>query len=122
MQHEELYLTDIVSAADAMARFIAGMTEGVFVASDIVRSAVMYKLIVIGEAAASLPDSFRVRHPQVPWVDVAAFRNKAVHHCFGTDWRTVWEVAVRDVPSLRALVVDILAAEFPSSASSSGPG
>ena len=122
MPREEFYLRDIVAAADAIGDFIAGLTVDVFVGVDVVRSAVMYKLIVIGEAAASLPESFRATHPQVPWADVAAFRNKAVHHYFGTDWRTVWEVAVRDVPSLRALVADILAAEFPSAPNSSGSG
>lgn len=52
MRHEALYLNDIVEAAGDIARFIAGVGADAFQGSDLLRSAVVQKLSVIGEAAA----------------------------------------------------------------------
>lgn len=42
--------------------------------------------MIIGEAAARLPKEFRDCHPEIPWVDIVAFRNIAVHAYFSVDW------------------------------------
>ncbi len=49
MRSNELYLSDIVQAADSIAQFVADMDEEQFVGDDLVRSAVLHKLAVIGE-------------------------------------------------------------------------
>jgi hypothetical protein len=41
MRSNELYLSDIVQAADSIAQFVAGMDEERFVGDDLVRSAVL---------------------------------------------------------------------------------
>ena len=107
MQRERLYLADIVEAADAIARFIAGIEEEQFVSNDLVRSAVLHKLTVIGEAVRQLPPELRSRHPVVPWRSVVAFRNIAVHAYFSVDWSIVWSTATHDVPILRDQVAAI---------------
>jgi uncharacterized protein with HEPN domain len=113
MRREELYLADMVEAADAIAGFLQGIERGGFLGSDLVRSAVLQKLLVIGEAAARLSREFRQRHPEVPWPDIIAFRNIAVHAYFSVAWPIVWVTATRDVPELRQAVAGILAAEYP---------
>jgi uncharacterized protein with HEPN domain len=55
MQREHLFLLDIVNAADAIGRFLDGVDEDAFHASELIQSAVLQKLTVIGEAAARLP-------------------------------------------------------------------
>ena len=114
MRREELYLRDIVEAADAIAGFIEDAPRAKFLRNDLLRSAVLQKLTIIGEAAARLPGSFRKFHPAVEWADVAAFRNLAVHAYFAIDWTIVWTTAVDDAPRIRQAVADILAAEFPA--------
>lgn len=52
MRREKLYLADIVEAADAVATFLAGVERDRFVHDDLLRSAVLQKLSIIGEAAA----------------------------------------------------------------------
>ena len=65
MRHENLYLTDIVEAADDIARFLVGVEAHSFRESDLLRSAVVHKLSVIGEAAARLSDALKDRNPEV---------------------------------------------------------
>lgn len=63
MRREELYLADIVEAADSIAHFIAGKARDVFLYDDLLRSAVLHKLTIIGEAVAHLSSDFQERYP-----------------------------------------------------------
>ncbi|MDO9068989.1 MAG: DUF86 domain-containing protein [Deltaproteobacteria bacterium] len=85
MRHEFLFLKDIIESTDAIGSFIADIELSSFAGNDLVRSAVLQKLIVIGEAAAHLPKDFRERHTDVEWSDMVAFRNIAVHAYFFVD-------------------------------------
>lgn len=113
MRREELYLDDIVEAADAIQVFLAGVERETFLQNDLVRSAVLQKLTVIGEAAARLPEEFRNHHADIEWSDIAAFRNIAVHAYFSVDWSIVWVAATQEAPELRRKIADILAEEYP---------
>jgi len=95
MRREELYLRDIVEAADHIARFIIGLDRSGFHGAELVRSAVVHKLAVIGEAAAHVSDELRSRYPEVPWPKIVAFRNILVHAYFGIDWDEVGEQRAR---------------------------
>ena len=48
-------------------------------AEDIVRDAVLYRMLLLGEIASALPDELRDSHPEVAWRQIRAFRNLAVH-------------------------------------------
>lgn len=106
MRHESLYLTDMVEAADHIAEFIAEIDFLAFQDSELLRSAVVQKLAVIGEAAARVSEDLRDRHPQVPWPQIIAFRAY-----FGIDWEVVWLAARNRCPVLREQVAGILSAE-----------
>jgi uncharacterized protein with HEPN domain len=111
MRDEGLYLTDIVEAAAAIHRFVGGMTEDDWIEDEVKQSAVMHRLIIIGEAAARLSKEFRERHPDIEWADIIGFRNFAVHAYFAVSWPMVWVTATEDVPALAEQVDNILAAE-----------
>ena len=113
MRREELYLRDIVEAANAIAGFLKSAEREAFLTDDLLRSAVLQKLTIIGEAAARLPGPFKDSHPDAEWPDIVAFRNLAVHAYFSIDWGIVWTTAVEDAPWIRAAVTQILAEEFP---------
>ena len=101
MRRDVLYLTDIVEAADHIAAFIADADFETFQKSEMMRSAVVQKLSVIGEGAARVSDTLRSRAPEVPWPQIVAFRNILVHAYFGIDWEEVWRAARTRCPVLR---------------------
>ena len=72
------------------------------------QAAILQKLIVIGEAAARLPDEFYQKHRPIPWLDIIGFRNIAVHEYFAVDWDIVWSTATKDVPALRTQIMELV--------------
>ena len=120
MRREELYLADILEATGAIGDFLEGVEPEDFAGDDLRRSAVLQKLVVIGEAAARLPTEFKQAHPTVEWADIIGFRNIAVHEYFAVDWSIVWVTATSDVPSLRLEISRILAGLVRDTESSMG--
>jgi uncharacterized protein with HEPN domain len=112
MRRDELYLTDIAEAADSIAAFLSGRDRQSFLQDDLLRSAVLHKLTIIGEAAARLSADFRAHHAEIEWPDIVGFRNIAVHAYFTVDWSIVWVTATQDAPQLRRRVSEILTSEF----------
>ena len=108
MRRDELYFADIVAAADAVAGFLAGVEEEDFAGNDLLRSAILQKLIVIGEAAGRVSAEAQSRYADIPWSEIVAFRNIAIHAYFSVDWSIVWTTAIEEVPVLRGQVVRIL--------------
>ncbi|MCB0103468.1 MAG: DUF86 domain-containing protein [Anaerolineales bacterium] len=112
MRPEKLYLTDIVEAAQAIERFIKGESYHEFEQNEMMNSAVLQKLTVIGEAASRLPKEFTNRFPEIPWVDIIGFRNIAVHEYFAIRWDIAWVAASEEVPVLKGQIEKILQEEF----------
>ena len=83
-----------------------------FLTNDLIRSAVLQKLTIIGEAASKLPSSFYDHHPEIPWRDITGFRNIAVHAYFAVEWPIVWVAATSDAPVLRDQIAEILVREL----------
>ena len=109
---EELYLRDIIEAIESVARFLSGQTRDEFLASDLLQSAVLQKLSVIGEAAARMGRTMREENSHVPWSSIIGLRNIAVHAYFQVDWPLVWDTTQVHLPPLREQVQAILTTKF----------
>ncbi len=62
--------------------------------------AVVYNIMIIGEAANLLTKEFREEHPEVPWRDIVDMRNVLVHGYFTTSAIFIWETYQKDLPEL----------------------
>ena len=108
MRLEELYLSDILEAADAIEIFLKDINKNDFIHNDLIRSAVLQKLTIIGEAASRLHRTFKEQHNDIEWADIIAFRNLTVHAYFSIDWSIVWTTAAKDVPELKQKISAIV--------------
>ncbi len=111
MRNDRLYLADILDAIQAIERFTANCDEGRFLDDELIQSAVLQKLSVIGEAAARLSDEARACGPEVPWKEIIGFRNIVVHAYLSVDWRIVFVTVADDLPQLKSNVVSLLAGQ-----------
>ncbi|MBU0752593.1 MAG: DUF86 domain-containing protein [Gammaproteobacteria bacterium] len=108
MRNDRLFLADIVDSIEAIERFTTGIDETCFVADELIQSAVLQKLSVIGEAAGRLTDETRTHAADVPWKEIIGFRNIAVHAYFSVDWRAVFVTVTDDLPMLKHAVATLL--------------
>ena len=68
--------------------------------------AVEMGLIRIGEAVNRIPDEVLELFSEQPWRQIVAMRNFPAHQYDDLDPRRVWRTVTRDVPRLRAHLVD----------------
>jgi len=116
LRRAELALCDLVDAARQIASFLDGVDKERFLDDSMIRSAVYGQLVIIGEAARTVPDDLRHRHAEVPWHRMVGLRNQVVHRYFSVDWDVVWSVARDNVPEMSRQVLDILREEYPLAA------
>jgi len=106
-----LYLNDVLESIDAITTYIKGVDRMTFLANGMMMDAVQKRLEVMGEAVKGLDASLKGRHPDVPWQRIAGMRDVLSHGYFGVDLNRVWEVAVRDLPVLRAQLLKVMEEE-----------
>ena len=66
---------------------------------------------IIGEASKNLPENFREKYKEVEWKRIAGTRDKIIHHYFGIDLNTVWDIVKKDLPDLKRKIKTILKTE-----------
>ena len=66
--------------------------------------AVVYNIMIIGEAANMLTNEFRDRHSEIPWRQIIDMRNVLVHGYYTTSPLFVWETYTNDLPLLKQQV------------------
>jgi uncharacterized protein with HEPN domain len=121
MRREELYVADLVDNARAVREYLDGVTRKRWDADPMLRDAVLYRMLLLGEIASALPEELHERYPEVAWRQVRAFCNLAVHRYFGVDWAVVWQIAQEEPPVLEEQALAIIRAEFPGLAQTYGP-
>ncbi len=57
-------------------------------------------LEVLGESAARTPEDFRMRHPELPWLEIAGLRNRLIHGYDSVDFDVIWTIVCDDLPPL----------------------
>ena len=101
-------LADIVERIDRIERATAEGRDA-FAASEVVQDAVIRNLEVIGEAAKAISARTRRQLLEVPWREMARFRDLAIHHYGQILSEEVWVIVSRDLPRIRRAVSRFIA-------------
>lgn len=96
-----LFIRDILDALERIEQFVGQTTFEAFVKNDLLSSAVVRKLEIIGEAAKNLPAEVRRRYPDIPWRSMARMRDRLSHGYFAVDYEVVWKVIKEELPALK---------------------
>jgi uncharacterized protein with HEPN domain len=99
------YIDDMIEFARKALSYTAGMDQAGFVAHQVVYDATLRNLELLGEAATHVPDDIRTNHPEVPWRQVIATRNRLIHGYLGIDDDTVWSIVRTDLPRLSTQLI-----------------
>ena len=72
--------------------------------SRLVQDATIRNLQTLAESSQRLSSEIKGTEPQIPWRELAGFRNVIVHGYLGVDLGAVWLVIEQDLPALTAAV------------------
>jgi uncharacterized protein with HEPN domain len=68
---------------------------------ELIQNWMVWHLQIIGEAARALSESFRQRHPEIPWAQIIGMRHIIVHEYFGIDLAIVWQAISVNLPDVK---------------------
>ncbi len=108
MRKDKELLQDILDALNSIENFSKSKSKKEFFKSDLLQSAVIRKLEIIGEATKKLSKDLKKKHMNIPWRDIAGMRDILIHEYFSVYLERVWEVIQKDIPELKKQISDIL--------------
>jgi uncharacterized protein with HEPN domain len=89
-------------------RFAEKLDKADLATNEEKQSAILYQIIVIGEATKRLSEEFRIQHPEIPWKDIAGMRDILAHQYDRVNLNTLWDAIETDIPELLALIQPLL--------------
>jgi uncharacterized protein with HEPN domain len=101
----EDYLEHIAEAIERATGYLQPVPDlAAFQKNPQVQDAVVRNIEIIGEAVNKIniaaPD-FIQQHPDIPWAQMRAMRNIAIHEYFFVDLKIVWTTVKNDFPELK---------------------
>ena len=100
MKETSKLILDMIEATGSILSY-AVQSFDEFVVDEKTQDAVMYNLIILGEAANSLPEQYQEDHPEIPWSSIIGTRNVIVHGYDQVKIHIVWDILQRDIKPLR---------------------
>ena len=101
MRDDRERLADILAAIDRIRRYVQDDRTR-FDTDELLQSAVLHWIEIIGEAAPGVSDKARAAHPEVPWRVITDMRNRVSHGYFDIDLDVVWNTVTRPGQGRRA--------------------
>jgi len=93
-------LMHMLEAAQEAVGYAAGLRRTDIDGNRPLQHSLVRCIEVIGEATARLSEEFRQAHPDMPWQDIVAMRNRLIHPYFDIDLDVVWRTAAEELPGL----------------------
>lgn len=101
----------MLDAARRAARLAQGRSRADLEQDDDLADAIMWRLTVVGEAAARVSAETQATLGAVPWPQILGMRNRLVHGYDQIRFDRVWQVLAADLAPLIAALEQALAAE-----------
>lgn len=110
-RRERDYLENIREAMERITAYTEGMDYQGFLKDRKTQDATIRDFEVIGEAVKNISTELKEKYSQLPWKELAGFRDKLIHHYFGIKHDALWQ-ASKDIKALIAQVEEVLNKEF----------
>ncbi len=93
-------MRDILEAIGDIRAYTQDLDLEAFAVDKRTLHAVVYCLIVIGEAERHIPEDVKARRPDVPWHSMRGMRNFLVHEYPWASPSVIWQTATKNLPPL----------------------
>ncbi|MBU1622921.1 MAG: DUF86 domain-containing protein [Candidatus Woesearchaeota archaeon] len=104
----KIFIEHILENINDIEEFSLGLNKEELNSNKLKQKAIIRSLEIIGEAVKNIPNSFRNKYPKIEWNKITGMRDKLIHHYFGLDFDTVWNVIENELPKLKKQVEKII--------------
>lgn len=109
MKNNDLtYVRHALDSVEKIEIFLGDVDYEEFSANDMMVSAVVRELEVIGEAVNNLSQEFKSGRKDIPFRDISDMRNFLIHEYFGVNIKVVWDTCKEDIPALKDIFIAIM--------------
>lgn len=107
MSEDFVHLNEILERIQRVEAYTQAGKEAFF-QSVLIQDGVIRNFEVMGEAVKQLSLELRQNYPDVPWRQIAGFRDVLIHHYMGLDLNAIWNVVEQNLPNLKQKIERIL--------------
>ena len=94
-------LHDILQAIDNIFKYVGSRSKEEFISDELTYHAVIYNIMIIGEAANMLTFEFRESHSDLRWRQITNMRNFLIHGYHNVEEDLVWEAIAVDLKPIQ---------------------
>lgn len=113
MLRDNASLLDIARAAQLILEFAQGLEKPELAANLEKQSAILYQIVIIGEAVKRLSTDFRNQHSDIPWREIAGMRDILTHQYDRVEVDEIWGLIQDDIPQLLSMIEPLLPLQEP---------
>lgn len=107
MRDDSLYSGNIKECIERIESYTRDGKEA-FMQNPMIQDAVIRNFEIIGEATKRLSPDLRAAYPNIPWQQIAGFRDVLIHDYLKVNLNRVWGVIELSLPELKTTVEEIL--------------
>ncbi|MGD1896322.1 MAG: DUF86 domain-containing protein [Phormidesmis sp.] len=108
MLRDDASLLDIYQAGQNVLKYSEGLKQEELAIDEMRTSAILFQVLIIGEATKRLSTEFRAQHPEIPWSDMAGMRDILAHQYDQLDFDLMWRVMHESVPDMLSAIEPLL--------------
>lgn len=107
MKNIETLVSDMIHAIESIESYHVFSLEA-FLDDEKTQDAIMFNIIILGEAANRIGQEFQEKHPEIPWSSIIGTRNVIVHGYDQIKLQIVWDILTKDLSSLKNKLQSII--------------
>lgn len=109
MKDQRLYVIHMIECGERILAYTEAGREA-FLADPKTQDAVIRNFEIFGEAAKRVIPALRAQASDIPWRQIAGFRDVLIHQYEGVDLEEIWKRVAEDLPPVVSALRDLLAA------------
>ena len=100
MAKDQQALIDILKAIQQIISYVEDIKKEDLQQDDEKQAAILYRIIIVGEATKRLSPEFRQQYPMIPWREMAGLRDVVIHDYDELDFDILWNVIQVNLPDI----------------------